>query len=95
MSDVPLLISLIVLIIPIALAIVLLIIRRFKSAIVMMLTVPAAVLATPGNEGAVLIFRVVIFIAWIAIALLLIDTIQGKRKWKYLEKERAELSEKD
>ena len=88
-------ISLIVLIIPIALAIVLLIIRRFKSAIVMMLAVPAAVLATPGNEGAVLIFRVVIFIAWIAIALLLIDTIHGKRKWKYLEKERAELSEKD
>ena len=88
-------IILIVLIIPIALAIVLLIIRRFKSAIVMMLTVPAAVLATPGNEGAVLISRVVIFIAWIAIALLLIDTIRGRRKWKYFEKESAELSEKD
>ena len=87
--------ELIILFGPIALVIILLILRCFKSAIVMMLVVPATVMATPGNEGATLILIVFVLIAWIAIALLLIDSIRGERKWKYLEKERAELSEKD
>ena len=83
--------ELIILFGPVALAIVLLILRCFKSAILMMLVVPAAVLAVPGNEGAALILLTFVIISWIAIGLLLIDSI----KWKYLDRERAKLNKED